>query len=191
MSENENENGKVTTFELMKQDNAALRWLKKAALSLKDGSRPVLQCVNFTKTAMITVDDFRLHAAKRNGLGGDDADGLYRFDKIPTGAELVRAEKDDGVFPAVEQCVPKGEPDAAFYVNPQYLIEALEGMRNAPDGIVKIAVRTQRHEPVEVFGYDAHGSPLYAVIMPMDTDMVDAGKYTWRFTTVEREEATE
>lgn len=176
-----NEKEQITHIvELDKADNQTIRWLQKAAASKSD-NRPILQGV-YVDGAMLTADGFRIHAAPRPDTLDDLEGKILDFGKVPARAELVKAEEVEGRWPDYSVIVPRDKADFEIWVNAQYMIDALEGMRN---GIkrVRIAVHNGAGgQVIEIHGEGVDEQPVYALVMGMRNERQPPKMYDWKPT---------
>jgi hypothetical protein len=156
-----------------------LKWLKK---STGDVDRPALQKIN-VNGCTLSCDGHRLQAANLS-LPTDNpglADGLYTLTTTAEKAILDIDPEETLSYPQYQQILPAGEPVLEIAVNPQYLIDALQGCDKTR------AIRMVFYGgtiPLEVYGHSPEDKvsgesiEVYSLIMPMYLD--DNNKPTWR-----------
>jgi len=184
----------TTQLKGTKRQFDTLRWLQLAAS--KEDSRVVLQCIAYHKDSGVvaTADGFRIHATDEapellsdaepdsNGFVLVMADKKTKFPRLDA---IVEPEIIDATMPDLALVIPSvGGEQTDFYIDAQYLIEALKGMIGSGCDAVRIR-QSGKSSPVEVFGRRPVGQyqsvadarPAYAVIMPMSAG---ATPLTWR-----------
>lgn len=121
----------VEAIETSKKGNEAevLRWLQLGVG--QNETRPILGGLHKEDGRVESTDGFRIHQteAELESLAGLE-DGIWRVrngDGLhKTGGRLYKVEAVEGNFPDTDAVFPDGEPLHIFYVNRNYLIDALE-----------------------------------------------------------------
>jgi hypothetical protein len=145
-------------------ESKALRWLLKAVSN--DSNRKALNHLIITDDFTAGIDGFRVHAIqtpeclKLHNIPGET---MLLSGKIPAGdfTAVMDVCDEEVTPPPLDTVIPGGEPVFEIAINPQFLIEAMQGLEKGKPAYFRFYTT---EGPFEV------GQPetnRYAMIMPM------------------------
>jgi hypothetical protein len=159
-----------------KMQAQVLKWLKRGAA--KDNDRPIMQCLHVEDDWIVSADGFHLFVTKAGQMfkQHDLPPGDYEIDLISSASRAAGVVVDvNGLrdtyntgpeYPKWRSIVPSEEVKSWAVVNPQLLIEILQGMK----GLVKIGLNG-KDQMVEIMGkLSDEETDVYAVLMPIHTN---------------------
>lgn len=154
-----------TTVLCLPSESDAIEWLEKA--QSKDRGHPQLQVVSIQGDITVSSDGHRLHAVetpdslKALTATNDRDEANYEVSAVHVTFEPAHPNVR---FPALKRVIPEDEPTAQFYVNPRYLIEALQGFLGQRAARIRFYMTTD--DTVGKITIDsADDSNRYALIM--------------------------
>ena len=143
----------------------SLKWVKRAC----SFSEERFNGVYFGPEAIVATDAHRAHAEQSCP---DDPDTHYKDWKVeitdakPNAATLTLVNKPWSKAGFLKYLPKTEDTVTTFWINPKYLLEALEGMSGEYQTIVQVMVSNQRS--IELFGTGPENQPRYAILMCMD-----------------------
>lgn len=168
----------MNVLKFSRHESKLLAWLLKAAST--DDARPVLEDIHVNDNSIVATDGWRMHWVDKEGVSAfaEVSDKTMNLGKIRAGENLIEPEEhDDFNYPDCKSLIPTREPVFEVAINPKFLVDALQGLDTAV--VLRFFGTTG---PFEVMGKiaskDADDTNVYALIMPMDLELVKKD-YNW------------
>lgn len=130
---------------------AIFAWVLKAA-STEGWNTRLFRAISFKNGWLASCDGTRLHAVQINSYRlpeGIEVGKAYCFDPFSRNASVATATESLN-FPDISKAIPTSPPDAEFFANPKYLIDALGGLEGGDIGMVRICLYANRESAFKI-----------------------------------------